>query len=241
MTHPLLAKLGLDADPRLCASGTPGSVSVTNPATLQPIAAVRLDDAAACERTVAGAAETFKTWREVPAPVRGQVVRAIGDELRRLKEPLGELVSLEVGKIRQEGLGEVQESIDIADFAVGLSRQLYGLTMPSERPKHRMFEQWLPLGPVGVITAFNFPNAVWAWNAMLAAVCGDTLIWKPSLMAMLTAIATNQIAERVADAMGHRGIFKLLIGTDKDVGERLVADRRVPLISATGSCRMGKR
>src|SRR5262245_9928173 len=241
MTHPLLAKLGLDADPRLCASGTPGSVSVTNPATLQPIAAVRLDDAAACERTVAGAAETFKTWREVPAPVRGQVVRAIGDELRRLKEPLGELVSLEVGKIRQEGLGEVQETIDIADFAVGLSRQLYGLTMPSERTRHRMFEQWLPLGPVGVITAFNFPNAVWGWNAMLAAVCGDTVVWKPSLIAPLTAMASNAAAERVAAQMGFPGVFRLVIGADDVVGERLIADKRVALVSATGSCRMGRR
>src|SRR5262245_18146837 len=240
MTHPLLAKLGLDADPRLCASGTPGSVSVTNPATLQPIAAVRLDDAAACERTVAGAAETFKTWREVPAPVRGQVVRAIGDELRRLKEPLGELVSLEVGKIRQEGQGEVQETIDIADFAVGLSRQLYGLTMPSERERHRLVEQWHPLGPVGVISAFNFPNAVWAWNAMVGAVCGDTIIWKPSMLAPLTAIASNAVAQRVASAMGFADVFTLVIGPDDVIGERLVADRRIPLISATGSCRMGK-
>src|SRR5262245_49771511 len=241
MTHPLLAKLGLDADPRLCASGTPGSVSVTNPATLQPIAAVRLDHAAAGGRPVAGAAETFKPWLEVPAPVRGQVVRAIGDELRRLKEPLGRLVSLEVGKILAEGLGEVQETIDIADFAVGLSRQLYGLTMPSERADHRLLEQWVPLGPVGVITAFNFPNAVWAWNAMLAAVCGDTILWKPSLFAPLTALASNAIADGVASRLGHPGVFSLVIGSDAAVGEPLVADRRIPLISATGSCRMGRR
>jgi aldehyde dehydrogenase (NAD+) len=150
------------------------------------------------------------------------------------------LVSLEVGKIRQEGLGEVQETIDIADFAVGLSRQLYGLTMPSERPNHRMFEQWLPLGPIGVISAFNFPNAVWAWNSMLAAVCGDTTVWKPSLLAPLTAIASNQIADTVATAMGHPGVFGLVMGTDAEVGERMTNDARLPLISATGSSRMGR-
>jgi aldehyde dehydrogenase (NAD+) len=169
------------------------------------------------------------------------VVRAIGEEVRRLKDPLGRLVSLEVGKILQEGLGEVQETIDIADFAVGLSRQMYGLTMPSERANHRLMEQWHPLGPVGVISAFNFPNAVWAWNAMLAATCGDTIVWKPSMLAPLTAIASNAIAERVAKSMGHEGVFTLLIGPDDVIGERFIADKRLPLISATGSCRMGKR
>ncbi len=219
----------------------PGLIRVENPATREPIAWVRLDDAPSYEQTVSAAADTFARWREVPAPVRGQIVRAIGDEFRRHRDTLGELVSLEVGKIRAEGVGEVQETIDIADFAVGLSRQLYGKTMPSERALHRVQEQWLPLGPVGVISAFNFPNAVWAWNAMVAAVCGDVVVWKPSLLAPLTAIASNAIAERVAASMGHPGVFRLVIGADDVVGERLIADRRVPLISATGSCRMGKR
>ncbi|MCC6677153.1 MAG: aldehyde dehydrogenase family protein [Phycisphaerales bacterium] len=242
-----LHSLGLQADPRVSteiptgAAPPHGWVVPRSPTSLAPIAAVRLDDAASYETTITQATETFRRWREVPAPVRGQVVRAIGEEFRIHKEALGELVSLEVGKIRAEGLGEIQEAIDIADFAVGLSRQLYGMTMPSERGMHRLYEQWLPLGPVGVITAFNFPAAVWAWNAMLAAVCGDVLIWKPSLLAPLTAIACNAIAERVASRMGHPGVFRLVIGNDAEVGERLVADRRVPLISATGSCRMGRR
>jgi aldehyde dehydrogenase (NAD+) len=242
MSNAVLERLGLHRDPRLVPpSAEAGVVTVTNPTTGRAIAGVRLDDAAGYERTIAAASEAFVRWREVPAPVRGQVVRAIGEEFRKFKQPLGELVSLEVGKILQEGLGEVQETIDIADFAVGLSRQLYGLTMPSERPRHTMKEQWLPLGPVGVISAFNFPNAVWAWNAMLAAVCGDTTVWKPSLLAPLTAMASNAIADRVATAMGHPGVFSLVIGTDAEIGERFIADRRLPLISATGSCRMGKR
>jgi aldehyde dehydrogenase (NAD+) len=246
MSSDCLRALGLWDEPRIMEPGRapasdPSVVMSENPATSRPIGAVRLDDAATCDATVAGAHEAFLRWREVPAPVRGQVVRAIGDEFRRLKTPLGELVTLEVGKIRQEGLGEVQEAIDIADFAVGLSRQLYGLTMPSERPFHRMFEQWLPLGVVGVISAFNFPCAVWAWNAMIAAVCGDTVVWKPSLLAPLTALACNRIADRVATQMGHPGVFRVVIGTDEEVGERLIADRRVALVSATGSCRMGRR
>jgi aldehyde dehydrogenase (NAD+) len=216
-------------------------VVTTNPATGDPIAAVRLDDAAAYERTIAEAVETFKRWREVPAPVRGQVVRAIGDEFRRHREALGELVSLEMGKIRAEGIGEVQEAVDIADFAVGLSRQLSGPTLPSERAGHRMYEQWLPLGPIGVITAFNFPCAVWAWNAMLAAVCGDVIVWKPSLLTPLVTIACNRIADGVATSMGHPGVFRMIMGTDDVIGERMIADRRLPLISATGSCRMGRR
>lgn len=220
---------------------SPDIIVSFSPASGEPIAGVRLDTPTRYEKTVAEAGESFRKWREVPAPVRGQVVRAIGDELRRLREPLGELVSLEVGKIRAEGIGEVQETVDIADFAVGLSRQLHGITMPSERAEHRMFEQWLPLGIVGVITAFNFPNAVWGWNAMLGAVCGDVMIWKPSLLAPLTALASNAVADRVATEMGHPGVFRLAIGSDKEIGERLVADRRVPLISATGSCSMGRR
>ena len=241
MLTKILTDLGVANDPRLAAPGTPGTVTVFNPANGQPLAAVRLDDVAAYERTVSTSTEAFRRWREVPAPERGLVVRAIGDEFRKHKAALGELVSLEVGKIRSEGAGEVQETIDIADFAVGLSRQLYGLTMPSERPRHAMREQWLPLGPIGVISAFNFPNAVWAWNAMLGAVCGDSIIWKPSLLAPLTAIASNAIADRVATRMGHPGVFTLTIGADDVVAERLVADARIPLISATGSCRMGRR
>ncbi len=246
MSHALLTSLGLDRHPRVTLTVAADSVSddraviVRSPATDKPIAAVRLDDAASYDRAVEAARAAFVKWRDVPAPVRGQVVRAIGDEFRKHKSALGDLVSLEVGKIRQEGWGEVQETIDIADFAVGLSRQLYGLTMPSERPNHRMFEQWLPLGPIGVISAFNFPNAVWAWNAMLAAVCGDTTVWKPSLLAPLTAIASNAIADRIATEMGHPGVFGLVIGTDTEVGERMIADRRLPLISATGSSRMGR-
>jgi len=214
---------------------------VRNPANGERLASVALDDATSYDTVIQRSVSAFEGWRTVPAPGRGQVVRAIGEEFRKHKDALGALISLEVGKIRQEGLGEVQETIDIADFAVGLSRQCYGLTMPSERPNHRMYEQWLPLGPVGVISAFNFPNAVWAWNAMLAAVCGDSTVWKPSLLAPLTAVATNALAARVAEAMGHPDVFTLVIGTDDVVGERFIADPRLPLISATGSCRMGKR
>ncbi len=239
----ILERAGLTKHPRVILSARAADANLAiseNPATGEPIAGIRLDDAAAYEKTISEAAETFKKWRLVPAPVRGQVVRAIGDELRKNKEALGELVSLEVGKIRAEGLGEVQETIDIADYAVGLSRNLGGPVLSSERPDHAMYENWHPLGLVGVITAFNFPNAVWGWNAMLAAVCGDVTIWKPSLMAPLTAIATNDICEKVAASMGHPGIFRLLIGNDDVIGKKLVADRRIPLISATGSCRMGR-
>jgi aldehyde dehydrogenase (NAD+) len=238
---PLLEKLGVADDARLRDAGGRESATVTSPIDGKALATVHLDDAKSLDETIARSVRAFEKWREVPAPQRGQLVRQIGDEVRRLKEPLGMLVSLEVGKIISEGQGEVQETVDIADFAVGLSRQLYGLTMPSEREKHRMFEQWLPLGPVGVISAFNFPNAVWAWNAMLAAVCGDSVIWKPSILAPLTAIASNAIARRVAKQHGHEDVFTLVMGNDKVVGEGLVRDARVPLISATGSTGMGKR
>lgn len=238
--------LGLNEDPRYVADVTgkegpeSGIVVSVNPATGEPIAGVKLDTADSYEETIAESQEAFKRWRSVPAPVRGEVVRNIATEMRRLLEPLGELESIEVGKIRAEGIGEVQETIDIADYAVGLSRMLGGKTVPSERPQHRMMEQWLPLGLIGCITAFNFPNAVWGWNAMIAAVCGNVTIWKPSLLAPLTAIATNRIADRIATDMGHPGIFRLVIGTDEEIGERLIADKRVPLISATGSCNMGR-
>jgi aldehyde dehydrogenase (NAD+) len=178
----------------------------------------------------------------VPAPKRGEVVRQIGDRLRQYKEPLGKLVSYEMGKIYQEGLGEVQEMIDICDFAVGLSRQLYGLTMHSERPRHRMYEQYHPLGIVGVISAFNFPVAVWSWNAMLAMVCGDTVVWKPSSKTMLCAIAVhNIIADVLKENEVPEGVLNLVAGGSKYVGDNFLADKRVPLISATGSTRVGKR
>ncbi len=175
-----------------------------------------------------------------PAPKRGEIVRLIGLALREKREALGELISLEMGKIRAEGIGEIQECIDICDFAVGLSRQLYGMTTHSERPRHRMYEQWHPLGVIGIITAFNFPAAVWAWNAMIAAVCGDTMVWKPSLLTPLTAIALHETVESVMRRHDLEGVFELVIGTDEQVGEAMIRDRRLPLISATGSCRMGR-
>jgi aldehyde dehydrogenase (NAD+) len=182
----------------------------------------------------------FERWRMHPAPKRGEIVREIGEELRKYKNELGALVAIEMGKILQEGLGEVQEMIDIADFAVGLSRQLYGLTMHSERALHRMYEQWHPLGVIGVITAFNFPVAVWSWNALVAAVCGDCVVWKPSPETPLTAIAVQHICNRVLARHGWSGVFSLVIGETEVVGERLLNDRRIALISATGSCQMGR-
>lgn len=247
MLESALASLGLSSHPRIkldvSGNAAPGeSIEVvTNPATGKAIARITLDDERSYEAAIARSVAAFKKWREIPAPVRGQVVRAIGDEFRKHKKAIGAIITAEVGKITSESEGEVQETIDIADYAVGLSRQLYGLTMPSERPGHAMREQWLPLGPIGVISAFNFPNAVWAWNAMVAAVCGDTVVWKPSLLAPLTAIATNEIAQRVASSLGHADLFTLVMGRDDAVGERLIADKRLPLISATGSCRMGRR
>jgi aldehyde dehydrogenase (NAD+) len=212
-----------------------------NPATGEPLATVRQATAADYETVVAAAAKEFERWRTVPAPARGEVIRLLGNALREHKQDLGRLVSLENGKILSEGLGEVQEMIDICDYAVGLSRQLYGLAMHSERPSHRMYEQWHPLGAVGVITAFNFPVAVWAWNAAIAAVCGDTVVWKPSHKVPLCAIAVQGIADRVAAEAGHPGIFTLVMGPVAEVGERMLADPRLPLISATGSTRMGRR
>ena len=238
----LLSRLGLADHPRVKVGGAAadGWAVTENPATGKSIAAVKLDDAASYEREIAGAVETFKKFRSVAAPVRGQIVRAIGEEFRLHKKDLGELVSLEVGKIRAEGEGEIQEIIDIAEFAVGLSRQLPGQIFPSERAKHKLLEQWLPLGPIGIISAFNFPAAVWAWNSCLATICGDVSIWKPSLIAPLTALACNRIAEKVSADMGHPGVFRLVMGLDNVIGERMVADKRIPLISATGSCRMGR-
>lgn len=192
------------------------------------------------DKVVTKSAEAFKTWRMMPAPERGEIVRQIGLKLREYKEPLGKLVSYEMGKIYQEGLGEVQEMIDICDFAVGQSRMLYGKTMHSERPLHRMYEQWHPLGPVGVISAFNFPVAVYSWNAMIAAICGDTVIWKGSEKTPLCGVAVqNIVAEVLKDNGQPEGIFSLITG-DRTVGEWLAEDERIPLISATGSIRMGK-
>ena len=192
------------------------------------------------QTAIARAQEAFEKWRKTPGPVRGDTVRRLGNALRELKHELGQLVTLETGKILAEGEGEVQEMIDICDFAVGQSRMLYGLTIQSERPSHRLMEQWHPLGLVAVITAFNFPVAVWSWNAALAAVCGDATIWKPSEKTPLTAIAVTKIAERVCRETGaDPAIFSLLIGDRKSVGEKLANDPRVPLVSATGSVAMG--
>lgn len=194
------------------------------------------------DKVVQKAQEAFKIWRNVPAPKRGELVRLIGLELRKYKDVLGRLVSLEMGKIIQEGKGEVQEMIDIADFAVGLSRQLYGLTIASEREKHRMYEQWLPLGPIGIITAFNFPVAVWSWNALIAAVTGDTMIWKPSSDVPLCAIAVQNIVNKVVKENGYpEGIFNLIIGPGSTVGQKMLDDKRIPLVSFTGSIPMGRR
>ncbi|MDH7512210.1 MAG: aldehyde dehydrogenase family protein [Clostridiales bacterium] len=212
-----------------------------NPTTGKPIAGVIQATEKTYELLMAGAVEAFRRWRMVPAPKRGLVIRDLGQALREVKEPLGELVSLEMGKIKAEGWGEVQEMIDICDFAVGLSRQLYGLTMHSERPAHRMYEQWHPLGVVGVITAFNFPVAVWSWNAAIAAVCGDPVVWKPSSDTPLTAVAVQHIANGVAADHGFKGIFCLAIGSGATVGEMMINDSRLPLISFTGSTKMGRR
>ena len=214
---------------------------IHSPADGRLIAKVQFATAADYEKVVTTAQAAFQTWRLVPAPKRGDVVRQIGNRLRELKAPLGKLVSYEMGKIEQEGLGEVQEMIDICDFAVGLARQLHGLTMHSERPAHRMYEQYHPLGLVGIISAFNFPVAVWAWNAMLAAVCGDVSLWKPSEKTPLVAVAVQKLVADVLRANDlPEGIFNLLIG-DAEVGQRLAADARVPLVSATGSTRMGQQ
>jgi aldehyde dehydrogenase (NAD+) len=210
-----------------------------NPTTGEPIAQVMQTTPAAYEEVVGRATAAFQTWREWPAPQRGQVVRDLGNAVRELQEPLGELVSLEMGKIRVEGMGEVQEMVDICDFALGLSRQLYGLTMHSERPTHRMYEQWHPLGAIGVITAFNFPVAVWSWNAAIAAVCGNTVLWKPSELTPLTAVALQHICNQVMADYGIGGVFNLVAGGPA-IGRLLAGDKRLPLISFTGSTKAGR-
>ncbi len=216
-------------------------VTSFNPATGEAIAKVVQATEMTYERVMTEAVQAFKVWRMIPAPKRGLVIRDLAQALRDLKEPLGELVTLEMGKIKVEGWGEVQEMIDICDFAVGLSRQLYGLTMPSERPSHRLYEQWHPLGPIGVITAFNFPVAVWSWNAAIAAVCGDTVVWKPSSITPLCAVAVQHITNRIMADHGLKGIFNLLVGSGSLIGKRMIRDSRLPLISFTGSTEMGRQ
>ena len=211
-----------------------------SPVDGQLIAKVKTTTKDDYEKVMTSATSAFKTWRTTPAPLRGEVVRQFGQELRRLKEPLGKLVSYEMGKSYQEGLGEVQEMIDICDFAVGLSRQLHGLTMHSERPGHRMYEQYHPLGVVGIISAFNFPVAVWAWNTALAWVCGDVCVWKPSEKTPITGLACQHIAQKVFKDNDLPEGISCLINGDYRVGEMMTTDKRVPLISATGSTRMGK-
>ncbi|MFT9257914.1 MAG: aldehyde dehydrogenase family protein [Acetobacter sp.] len=220
---------------------TGGTLAVRTPVTGEIIAHVPEVSAAQADTVIAEATEAFKAWRTVPAPRRGELVRLLGNVLRDNKDLLGRLVSIEAGKVVSEGLGEVQEMIDICDFAVGLSRQLYGLTIQSERPEHRLMEQWHPMGVVGIISAFNFPVAVWSWNAALALVCGDSIVWKPSEKTPLTALATQALFEKAAEAFGGvpAGLSGLLIG-GADIGRQLVDDSRVPVISATGSTRMGR-
>ena len=242
----VLAALGVEAESSgayaggwLAGSGS--IISSIDPTTEDVIGTVRQADAAEYDQAVVAAQVAFAKWRMVPAPERGNYVRLIGNALREYKVPLGALVSMETGKIRAEGEGEVQEMIDIADFAVGLSRQLYGLTIASERPRHRMYEQWQPLGPIGIISAFNFPVAVWSWNGLLAAVCGDSMIWKPSPVAPLSAVAVTNIVHDVMDGSGFEGVFNLTVGDVDPIGAAMVADERLPLISATGSVRMGRQ
>ncbi len=243
-TEALFRRLGIEAENPGAFDGswieTSGErFESINPATGEPLAAFKMASEDDYERVARTATRAFEEWRRWPAPKRGDVIRQLGLELRRHKEDLGALVTLEAGKIESEGLGEVQEMIDICDFATGLSRQLYGKSMHSERPDHRMYEQWHPLGPIGIITAFNFPLAVWSWNAAIAAVCGDSMIWKPSSETPLTALAATRIAERVLAANDAPPIFNLIL-TDRRVGKKMTADRRLPLISATGSVSMGR-
>jgi aldehyde dehydrogenase (NAD+) len=244
----ILEKLQIkEVNPGACAGPAwiddPGGTELVsyNPTTGAALASIRQATPETYERVIAAAGESFLDWRETPAPQRGQLLREFGGLLREYKEPLGDLVSLEMGKIRAEGHGEVQEMIDIFDFAVGLSRQLYGLSMHSERPGHRMYEQWHPLGPVGVITAFNFPVAVWSWNAAIALACGDPVVWKPSSYTPLAAIAVSHLANRVSADHGRRGLFNLIIGTGRQIGDRMLSDQRLPLISFTGSTQIGTR
>jgi aldehyde dehydrogenase (NAD+) len=228
----------LKLDPALLEGGT---LEVRSPVDGALLGRVREDDAASVDAKIARAASAFATWRDVPAPRRGELVRLLGEELRANKEALGALVTLEAGKSIQEGWGEVQEMIDICDFAVGLSRQLYGLTIASERAGHKMTETWHPVGVCGIISAFNFPVAVWSWNAALALVCGDPCVWKPSEKTPITALACQALLERAVARFGGapEGLSAVIVG-GREVGERMVDDRRVAVVSATGSTRMGQ-
>ena len=248
-TDAVLKRLGLAAVNAGAWSGLRGwstasngaLLNVRNPADGTLLAQVRPATEHDYEHVVTSAVAAAAAWRAVPAPKRGEVVRLLGEELRRHKNDLGTLVSLENGKILAEGLGEVQEMIDIADFAVGQSRMLYGLTMHSERPQHRMYEQWHPLGVVGVITAFNFPVAVWSWNAFLAAICGNACVWKPSPKTPLTALAVQHLCNRVMQEHELPPIFQLFIDAGTELATRFVDDRRVALVSFTGSTEVGRK
>ena len=247
MNEPLFARLGIEAIPAGVvlgsAWGSPGeaALAVHSPIDGSRLATLPVAGSHDADQAIAAAQACFPAWRSVPAPRRGELVRRLGLAFREHQRDLAELITLEVGKIRQESLGEVQECIDICDFAVGLSRQLHGTTMPSERHGHRLMEQWHPLGPVGIITAFNFPMAVWAWNAALALVCGDTIIWKPSEKAPLCALACQRLLGAELEALGDLpdGVASLLIG-GRDLGAALAASPQVPLVSATGSVAMGR-
>ncbi|GGU62668.1 aldehyde dehydrogenase [Pseudomonas laurentiana] len=236
MVDGLLDRLGVPA-----SAYTNGNHPIHTPIDGSVIASVHLESKAQVVGKIDQAEKAFQAWRNVPAPRRGELIRLFGEVLREHKAQLGELVSVEAGKITQEGLGEVQEMIDICDFAVGLSRQLYGLTIASERPGHHMRETWHPLGVVGVISAFNFPVAVWAWNTALALVCGNAVVWKPSEKTPLTALACQALFEKALKAFGDapEGLSQLIVG-DREAGQVLVDDPRVPLVSATGSTRMGR-
>lgn len=232
---------GVSTGQQFFGATTLGQFAIKSPTNGKPIANINKASAEDYEKVLSTAEAAFLVWRSLPAPKRGEIVRQIGNVLRENKKPLGQLVSYEMGKSLQEGMGEVQEMIDICDFAVGLSRQLYGLTIASERPNHRMMETWQPLGIVGIVTSFNFPVAVWAWNAMIAAVCGDVVIWKPSHKTPVSAVAVHNIIAPVLKANNvPEGVFSMMIGETHEISERLTHDRRVPLISATGSTRMGK-
>lgn len=245
----ILDTLGIDSHNQGASTGAEwnittanGSLEVVSPVDGRVIASVYLSSEEDYHHCAASARETFSTWRSVPAPRRGEVVRRIGEQLRARKVELGTLITWETGKSIQEGLGEVQEMIDVCEFSVGQSRQLYGRTMTSEREEHRLYEQYHPIGPVGIITAFNFPAAVWSWNTMIATVCGDTTLWKPSSRTPLTAIAIQRILARVIkDSDLPEGLFNLVVGAGATVGERLLHDPAIPLVSITGSVKVGRR
>ena len=247
--HEVLKSLGLSeinagawsADGGWSKDSSAPVIESRNPATGELLARVQTASLDDYERIIRSSRQVFEKWRTVPAPKRGELIRLIANELREHKEALGSLVTLEMGKIKPEGDGEVQEMIDIGDFAVGQSRMLYGSTMHSERPQHRMYEQWHPLGVVGIISAFNFPVAVWSWNAFLAAVCGDVCIWKPSPKTPLTAIAVQHLVNRVLERHGFPGVFQLFISAGNELAEKFVDDRRVDLVSFTGSTAVGRK